>query len=252
MAPINPTRYLASFLLVPVCHAAELRPLSTDRPDITESPYTVDAGHFQFEMEIANFSRGSGENGFSLGELNSKIGIDSSNDLQLVLPLYEHIDNGGEGFGDIQIRLKHNIWGNDSGDTALAIMPFVKLPTASGNLGNGQFEGGIIVPFALSGPGDWGFGIQGEADLEADDAGDLHFAFLSSATASHPITENTGFFVELVSIVYTDSRYQWEAYFNSGATWAIAPLLQLDGGIRIGLTDESRDFMPFLGLSTKF
>jgi hypothetical protein len=31
-----------------------MRPLSTDRPDQTESPYTVDAGHFQIEMDLAN------------------------------------------------------------------------------------------------------------------------------------------------------------------------------------------------------
>ena len=31
-----------------------LRDLSTDRPDLTESPYTVDAGHFQIETDFVN------------------------------------------------------------------------------------------------------------------------------------------------------------------------------------------------------
>ncbi len=31
-----------------------MREMSTDRPDKTESPYTVDAGHFQWEMDLAN------------------------------------------------------------------------------------------------------------------------------------------------------------------------------------------------------
>src|SRR5262245_25948677 len=36
-----------------------MREMSTDRPDQTESPYTVDAGHFQMEMDlgIATFDR---------------------------------------------------------------------------------------------------------------------------------------------------------------------------------------------------
>ena len=33
-----------------------LRDLSPDRPDATESPYTVDAGHYQLEMDFANFT----------------------------------------------------------------------------------------------------------------------------------------------------------------------------------------------------
>src|ERR1700690_1895783 len=33
-----------------------MRELSPDRPDETESPYTVDAGHFQLEMDFANYT----------------------------------------------------------------------------------------------------------------------------------------------------------------------------------------------------
>src|SRR3954466_7390627 len=37
--------------------AALLRELSTDRPDATESPFTVDAGHAQLEMDFATLTR---------------------------------------------------------------------------------------------------------------------------------------------------------------------------------------------------
>src|SRR4051794_2985518 len=33
-----------------------MRELSADRPDKTESPYTVDAGHFQLETDLANYT----------------------------------------------------------------------------------------------------------------------------------------------------------------------------------------------------
>src|SRR5213594_318437 len=33
-----------------------MRELSPDRPDKTESPYTVDAGHFQLEMDFVNYT----------------------------------------------------------------------------------------------------------------------------------------------------------------------------------------------------
>lgn len=231
--------------------AAELRPLSTDRPDTTESPHTVDAGHFQFEMEIANWARSGREREFSLGELNAKIGLDTATDLQVVMPFYTHVRNGGEGFGDVEIRLKHNLWGNDEGATALALMPFVKLPTAVGDLGNGEFEGGLIVPFGFEGPCGWACAVMAELDLAADDDGSGHeLVVLTSATASHGLTETTALFLELVSL--DGPGVDWEAYFNTGMTWAISPTWQLDGGIRCGLTQASADVTPFLGASTKF
>ncbi|MES2437912.1 MAG: transporter [Verrucomicrobiota bacterium] len=233
--------------------AAGLRPLATDRPDTTESPHTVDAGHFQFEMELANRTRDGSRREFSLGELNSKIGLDASTDLQLVLPFYTHVRGGGEGFGDIEIRLKHNLWGNDTGPTALALMPFIKCPTANGELGNAEFEGGLIVPFGFEGPAGWSCAVMAELDLDSDDEGSgYHAVGVTSATGSHDLTENTGIFLELVSVLSAESGADWEAYFNTGMTWAIRPTWQFDGGIRLGLTDASADFTPFLGMSTKF
>ena len=214
---------------------------------------TVDAGHYQLEMEVAAWNRDGRQREFSLGELNAKTGLNDSTDLQIVLPFYTQVRGGGEGLGDVQIRLKHNLWGNDRGDTALALMPFIKLPTANGDLGNGDFEGGLIVPFSFAGPAGWACAVMGELDFEADDGGEgHHFSLLTSATTCHGLTENTGLFLELVSVRSADSGADWEAYFNTGITWAITPTWQLDGGLRTGLTDASADLTPFLGMSTKF
>lgn len=239
--------------IVPFALAGELRPLSTDRPDTTESPYTVDAGHFQFEMEIAAWAKDGRERELTLGELNAKVGLDNATDLQVVLPFYTQVRNGGEGFGDIEIRLKRNLWGNDEGSTALAVMPFIKLPTAHGDLGNDEFEGGLIVPLAFEGPAGWSCAVMAEGDIEADEDGSgHHFTAVTSATTSHEVTENTGVFFELVSVLSAESGADWEAYFNTGMTWAVTPTWQVDGGVRLGLTDASTDFTPFLGVSTKF
>lgn len=253
MSQSLPLFLLLTLALAALCPAAELRPLSTDRPDTTESPFTVDAGHFQFEMEIASWSRDGRDREFSLGELNAKVGLDASKDLQLVLPLYSHVRDGGEGFGDIEVRLKWNLWGDDGGSTAFAVMPFLKLPTAHGDLGNGQYEGGVILPFAFDGPVGWSFGTQAEIDLAAaEDGHGYHPAFLASFTSSHDLTEKTGIFLELVGILSADPDRNFEAYFNTGMTWALSPVWQLDGGVRVGLTSAATDFTPFVGASTKF
>lgn len=230
-----------------------LRPLSTDRPDVTESPYTVDAGHYQFELEIGALTRDGGENSYSLGELNAKYGVDASTDVQFVLPLYNHIAGGAEGFGDMQIRVKRNLWGNDEGDTALAVMPFIQLPTGADGISSDKVEGGIIVPFGFEGAGGWGYGIQAELDVLADDAGSgHHFSFLTSATAAHALTESVGAFFELVAVFSEGAEATSEYYFNTGLTWGVTETLQFDGGMRVGLSNDSEDFTPFVGVSAKF
>lgn len=231
----------------------EVRPLSTDRPDTTESPYTVDAGHYQFEMEIASFTRNGGGKSHGFGELNAKYGLDESTDVQIVLPLYNHIAGGAEGFGDVQIRVKRNLWGNDGGETALAVMPFIQIPTGADGISSDEFEGGIIVPLGFEGTGGWSYGIQAQLGAVADGTGSGHnFSFLTSATAARNLTESVGAFFEVVGIWGEGSEATSEYYFNTGLTWALAANLQFDGGVRIGLSNDAEDFTPFLGVSAKF
>src|SRR5215218_10376638 len=67
---------------------ASMRELSTDRPDTTESPYTVDAGHFQFELSLVDFTRDDdgGVKSETLTALpaNLKVGLLNNVDLQFV------------------------------------------------------------------------------------------------------------------------------------------------------------------------
>lgn len=250
--------FTTSILLAFPGHATSsetpLRDLSTDRPDTTESPYTVDKGHYQWEMEMASFTRDGGAwTEYTLGEWNMKYGLTDCADLQLVMPLFTHMRGGDEGYGDTVVRLKYNLWGNDSGDTAMALMPFVKIPTARGALGNDAFEGGLIIPYSFAMPGDWSCAVMAEIDLAYEDTeDDYHPVGLLSATGSHHLTENTAGFLEIVGIFSAESSDDTEAYFNTGLTWAVADLWQVDGGIRIGLTNASADLTPFLGLSHKF
>lgn len=231
-----------------------LRPLSTDRPDTTESAYSVDKGRFQFETEIAAFTRDGGEwTEYTLGEFNAKFGLTDCSDLQVVMPFYSHVRDGDEGYGDVEVRLKTNLWGNDSGETAMALMPFVKIPTARTDHRSGDVEGGLIAPFAFSAPGAWFCAIMAEVDLAADEDGSGYFFVgLASATASHAITENTAGFFEIVGIFPAEKSNENEAYFNTGMTWAITETSQLDGGVRVGLSCASTDIIPFVGMSSKF
>ncbi len=181
------------------------RGMSTDRPDTTESPITVDAGHFQFELSFVDYayekSDGVRTTTLSVVPSNIKIGLFNNTDIQFVLTPYvrETVDdnagkNRSEGFSDdTQIRLKINLWGNDGpdpvfGETAFALMPFIKFPTGTDGLSNDHVEGGLIVPLAIALPGDFSVGLMAEIDVSTTTPPMITaFDLVHTATISHDI-----------------------------------------------------------------
>src|SRR5467141_165271 len=75
---------------------ALMRELSADRPDKTDCPITVDAGHFQVEMDFANLTynrpnslRGNVRfTGYQAAPLNLKLGLLNNLDFQFVCAPY--------------------------------------------------------------------------------------------------------------------------------------------------------------------
>src|SRR2546427_10202185 len=74
-----------------------MREMNTDRPDKTESPFTVDAGHFQIEADILNYTydrynparTDTRAETVSIAPMNLKVGLWKDADLQLLLQTYE-------------------------------------------------------------------------------------------------------------------------------------------------------------------
>ena len=68
------------------------RPMSADRPDITESPYTVDAGVIQLEMSFFDYSKNGSDETWTIAPINLKLGLTHNMDLQLVFDPYVELD----------------------------------------------------------------------------------------------------------------------------------------------------------------
>jgi hypothetical protein len=69
------------------------------------------------------------------------------------------------GVNDVFLRTKINLWGNDGGASAFALIPFVKLPTAPTGIGNGAVEEGVIAPLSVSLPKGFTVLFNSEIDL---------------------------------------------------------------------------------------
>ena len=226
-----------------------MREMSTDRPDTTESPISVDAGHFQVELDAVSLVRDEGVSDLALGSLNLKLGLTSFSDLQVIVEPYHHVATES-GFGDLTLRNKYNLWGNDGGPTSFGLMPFVTLPTASEGFGSDHVEGGLIAPLGLEGPLGWDFGTM--AELDAVWRGDAYAGELVlTGTAGHDIWKALGGFVELASTLPLDGEAA-ALGANSGLTLGVSDDVVLDAGVRVGLTEAAEDFSSFLGGSARY
>ena len=248
-----------------------MREMSTDRPDKTESAYTVDAGHFQFEMDLVSYSYDEERTGgvttrvdaWAIAPINLKVGLCNQVDLQVVIETWNDArtkTSGGptvhqRGFGDVTTRLKYNFWGNDGGKTAFAAMPFLKLPTNQDELGNNSVEGGLILPLAVALPYDFGMGLMTEFDCNRDATGNGHHAeFVNSITFSHDrvLVKDLGGYVEFFSLVSAERGSRWIGTVDLGLTYGLSENVRLDAGVNIGVTKSADDVNPFMGLSWRF
>lgn len=245
-----------------------MRPLSTDRPDATESPYTVDAGHVQVESSFVEYARDTRSPGGvrteSLDVLptNIKLGLLNNADLQLVLTPYSRERTNdpaspppatAEGFGDPLIRFKCNLWGNDAGDTALALMPYIKVPGGSHEVGNGRVEGGLIVPLALSLPLDFSLTVMAEFDAVFNpDRDGYDLDFVHTASLGHDLIGDLAGFVEYVGAAASHGGEDYRASIDAGLTYGLTPDIQFDVAVNFGLTRAAEDLRLLAGISVRY
>jgi len=239
----------------------ELRPLSPDRPGTTESPYTLDAGHFQLEWGALDYSYDTiadAKTDTLTSSVNLKAGLSDHVDVQLVLEPRTRVavtEPGGKttqyGRNDTQLRLKINLLGDDGGEWVFALLPFVQLPTHSSVFGaDGKVQGGLSLPLAFNLPHAWSGGAMlGVNAVRNDDNSAYVFEHLETFTLSHDLIEHVSVFGEVADVADADHEGAHQTYFNTGLVWLAQPNLQLDAGANFGLSNAATDREFFVGIS---
>lgn len=254
-----PVQRAGPYSLVNPTPVSLMREFETDRPDTTESPRTVPAGHFQAEFSIIDYSRSSA-GGVAVrtelyGACNLKMGLLDNVDLQFVFDAYGRQTEalpGGNNVekvnGDLTLRLKLNLWGNDAGGSAMAFFPYVRFPSDIDSGGN-RLEGGLILPYSVELDDGRSLGLMAQFDLENEASGNgYEISVLHSVVLGTPLGSQWANYLEYFGI--TDRRY--EAYFSAGFTFSPVSDLQYDIGFRVGLNKHAEDFGVFSGVSFRY
>jgi hypothetical protein len=245
----------------------QMRTFSPDRPGKAQGPYTVDAGHFEIESDIATYTHdvtaSQSTRSITVGAPVLKLGLTNWADLQLGFTLYgetrtsDRILGGttvARGFGDMLIGSKINLLGNDGGDQALALLPFVKLPTAAQNLGNDGVETTIFVPYTHALPDDWGLTLEPVFSLLRNVRNQGYHADVAYiASVSHQLLFDT-LTGSLEIFVQTSGDRQNKTFYtlDPALAWLVTPNLQLDGGVSVGLNDAAPDLNLYVGISARY
>jgi hypothetical protein len=243
-----------------------MRELAPDRPDKTESPYTVDAGHFQLEMDVMTFTLNRSNDArieaWNVAPVNFKIGLFNNVDLQFIFDNYLYVRTEDRqahkmttqsGIGDLTTRLKINLLGNDGGQTAFGVLPFVKFPTNTDHLGNDAFEGGVIFPLAVKLPAGWDLGLEtGGSFLRNEQGRGYHAEFVNSVTVGHELVGKLGGYIEFFSSVSTEDGSSWVGTVDLGLTYGLTDNIQLDAGVNLGITHSANDVDAFTGFTVRF
>ncbi len=247
----------------------ELRKFAPDRPTKGYSVRTIDAGHFELESDSVSYTyaRYSGTATRSVQALDPtfKIGITNwadfeiqSNGLQS-LRAFDTVSGAtvahGAGFGDVFLRMKMNLFGNDDGDVGLAVIPYVKLPSSIPVISNGAVEGGLIAPLALRPPHDFIITLMTEVDAlkDANDSG-RYANFVNLVGVSHPFPgiEGVNAMVELFSSAGTDRATPAIYTFDTGMNFRVDKHVILDVGLNLGLNSAAPKAQIYTGISIRF
>ena len=245
-----------------------MRKFAPDRPTKGFSVRTIDAGHVEIETDIVNATTSNSPDGTTHNiqglDPTVKLGLTNWMDVEVQfngLQYAESFDRpspfnfqNATGFGDVFLRTKMNLFGNDSGPVGFALIPYVKLPSSAPLISNGAVEGGLIAPLALR-PGDFIVTLMTEVDDLKSAAGNNRYAnFVNLVSVSHgvPGTEGINAMVELFSSVGTD-RFTPPVYtLDFGMNFRVSQHVILDIGLNLGLNSAAPKAQVYTGLSARF
>ena len=246
--------------------ATDPTPICADRPTKSNGACTVDSGHFQYEIGLADLTmqRQSGvtTDTWLLFDPMLKYGIAPRLDLEANMAALQVVrTRAGDGrpvtlagVGDLYLRAKWEFIDTHGDTVQAALLPYVKAPTARAGVGNGSVEGGLIVPASVKLSQLLTVAVGPEVDLlkNANDAGH-HLATAQVLNLAVSLPRNVTVYGELWGAWNFDpTGTVRQVTGDLAVSYLATPRLQLDAGVNIGLNRATPGSEVYLGISQKF
>lgn len=230
------------------------RDFVTERPDKARTAYTIEKGRLAIEPELVNYATQDEDNAYVLtaGEIFIRAGITKNSELQINTDSY--IDQSVKGkksttTGNTEFGWKYNFHGNDEGNIAFAIQPYVYIPTA-GNNKKRTWEGGLAFNM------EWEFkeknylGITIEPNNVRKDAEELDWqsSLVTAVSFATPVfNEKLLLFLEFFNEYGKNEEQPQITTINVALQYKLSDRFFLDIGTFVGVSPDADDLESFLG-----
>ena len=253
-------------LLLPAPGAAqEAEPICADRPGLATPACTVPSGMVQVETTFLDWTRDRADGVRSsetrIGDTSVKFGLSERAHVEIIFSPFvrSRAREGGvtqtaSGFGDLGVAAKYRMTG-DGAPIQLAIWPFVKIPTAKRPLGNGEIEGGVVVPIEYAIPGSGlSLALSPQLDVNADSDGSGHHLATGQVIGlGVPLSPRLSASAELAGYLDFDPAGTVRQYAVGGsAAYLISNDVQVDAGVNLGLNQATSDVQLYTGIAFRF
>jgi hypothetical protein len=261
---ISPAAAAVAALILAIALASRLAraddnhwtPISADRPSRSAGPLTVGEGHAQFETDVINYTRDVSEGDitetFNLGHVTARVGVTADGEIQALIPVHRTVTvkTAGlrtrvQGYSDMALRYKWNLFGNDGSRYAMALLPSVRVPTAATGIGHDDYNASLIVPWSADLGSGFNLGLHEEVISIREQRADLGFA--SGAVLGKSLTPRLATYLE----VFSEARGTpaWATTIGAGLTDQISRDVQIDLGFNRAADDNAADLNVWLGFS---
>jgi hypothetical protein len=244
---------------------SDLPAICTDRPTKSNFACTVEAGHFQHETDLFNVTRvrdgaGSSDTWLILNP-TLKYGIAPGIDIEANFSPSVIVRSQGAsgvseiaGPGDLTLRLKYQIADWDGSRLQAALLPYIKAPTARRGIGNGAWEGGMLMPVNYKLTDSITLTTVPELDILKNGLDDgRHLSTSQLVNIGFALPAGFTLYAELWSAWNFDPAGTIRQYSADAAlAYAVNPYFQIDVGLNVGLSAATPDLQGYIGLAQKF
>ncbi|HVS52751.1 MAG TPA: transporter [Opitutaceae bacterium] len=226
---------------------------------LTEHPQTIEPGKILVRMDgltlgLDRSPAPAAENKYTAVGVASTVvsaGLTSSVDVQVGFQLFlrETYEFKGartshSGLGDLSFRTKWTFWRDDRIGAAAAVIPYVKVPTNTGGVGNKSVEGGFILPWEMAVGAGFRAGAMFQWDVVRNDADNGYDSrWLTTGFVQRNLTNALAFYGEGTLRVASTGLSDWAATIGAGVLWNVTKRLQLDYELTRGLNGDATDWL---------
>jgi hypothetical protein len=249
-----------------------MREFEPDRPDLTDNPFTVDAGHVQLEADLVNYSlsrpdrEGTTTEKFLFGATDIRVGLTNNIEIDaLVQPInavrtrFAHSSSvdWAAGPDTLEIGSKFNFYGNDTfenpGAIAIGIRPFIEIPTVRNGVGDENVQGGLSGLFAIKLSSKTELELMTEYDFIKNEEGSgYHVEFFNSGSFSYEWNSKISTYFEVATLFGNEDPSGGVVQLGVGILYQPRENVQIDFGSNFGVTRASDRINPFVGITKRF